>query len=82
MDNANYISLSRQSGLMKEMTTIANNMANADTVGYKREGAIFSEYVAAAAGTEDDNTLRHSLSMGRLAAHADYFEKDIQDECS
>jgi len=74
MDNANYISLSRQSGLMKEMTTIANNMANADTIGYKREGAIFSEFIAASSGTADDNNLRHSLSMGRLSAHADYFD--------
>lgn len=73
MDNANYISLSRQSGLMKELTTIANNMANADTVGYKREGAIFSEYVAAAGATGEVNSPRHSLSMGRLAAHASNF---------
>lgn len=73
MDNANYISLSRQSGLMKEMTTIANNMANADTVGYKREGAVFSEFVAAAGNSADTTSPRHSLSIGRLAAHADYF---------
>lgn len=74
MDNANYISLSRQSGLMKELTTIANNMANADTIGFKREGAVFSEFVAAAGATGETNSPRHSLSMGRLAAHASNFE--------
>jgi flagellar basal-body rod protein FlgF len=74
MDNANYISLSRQSGLMKELTTIANNMANADTVGYKREGAIFSEYIAAASANGEASSPRHSLSIGRLAAHASNFD--------
>ncbi len=74
MDNANYVSLSRQSGLMKELSTIANNMANADTVGYKREGAIFSEYIAAAGATGEAASPRHSLSMGRLAAHASNFD--------
>lgn len=74
MDNANYVSLSRQSGLMKELNTIANNMANADTIGFKREGAVFSEYVAAAGATGEVNSPRHSLSMGRLAAHASNFE--------
>lgn len=73
MDNANYIALSRQSGLMKELTTIANNMANADTVGYKREGAVFSEFIAAAGVNGQSETPRHSLSMGRLAAHASNF---------
>lgn len=69
MDNANYIALSRQSGLMKELSSIANNMANANTVGFKREGAVFSEFISAAA-TGNPLEPRHSLSMGRLAAHA------------
>jgi len=48
MDNAGYVSLSRQSGLLKELSIIANNMANSDTTGFKREGAVFSEYITAA----------------------------------
>jgi flagellar basal-body rod protein FlgF len=72
MDNANYVALSRQSGLMKELSSIANNMANANTIGFKREGAVFSEYVSAAA-TGNPAEPRHSLSMGRLAAHASDF---------
>jgi len=45
MDNPIYVSLSRQSGLMRELRVIANNMANSDTTGFKRESAVFSEYV-------------------------------------
>lgn len=45
MDNAIYASLTRQSGLMKEMQAIANNMANANTTGFRREGVLFSEYM-------------------------------------
>lgn len=46
MDNAGYTSLTRQSGLMREMQVIANNIANAATTGFRKEGVIFSEYVA------------------------------------
>lgn len=45
MDNAIYAALTRQSGLMREMRTIANNMANTNTTGFRREGVIFSEYM-------------------------------------
>ena len=46
MDNAIYAGLTRQSGLMREMRVIANNIANAETTGFRREGVIFSEYLA------------------------------------
>jgi len=72
MDNANYVALSRQSGLMKELSNIANNIANANTVGFKREGAVFTEFVTAAASGNPSEP-RHSLSMGRLSAHASDF---------
>lgn len=45
MDNAIYASLTRQSGLMREMRAIANNIANANTTGFRREGVVFSEYM-------------------------------------
>lgn len=47
MDSAGYIALGRQSGLMREMQTIANNIANISTNGFRREGVVFSEYVKA-----------------------------------
>ncbi len=45
MDAAGYVTLTRQSGLMREMELIANNIANASTAGFRREGVVFSEYV-------------------------------------
>lgn len=58
MDSAGYISLTRQSGLLREMQTVANNIANASTTGYRREGLVFSEHVKALEPGEP------SLSMG------------------
>ncbi|RBO51202.1 flagellar basal-body rod protein FlgF [Rhodovulum sp. BSW8] len=46
MDSTGYTTLTRQSGLMREMQSIANNIANSSTIGYRREGLIFSEYIA------------------------------------
>jgi flagellar basal-body rod protein FlgF len=45
MDNPGYVTLTRQSGLMAEMQAVANNIANASTTGYRREGVVFSEFV-------------------------------------
>lgn len=47
MDNAGYVALTRQSGLLKEMQTVANNMANISTTGFRRENVVFSEMVQA-----------------------------------
>ncbi|MEI6097932.1 MAG: flagellar hook-basal body complex protein [Alphaproteobacteria bacterium] len=57
MDASGYVALSRQSGLLAQMDIIANNIANASTSGFRREGMVFSEYVKAA-GAEP------SLSIG------------------
>ena len=45
MDNAGYVGLSRNAGLLREMTAIANNIANINTNGFRREGAVFAEHV-------------------------------------
>lgn len=57
MDAAGYITLSRQSGLMNQMASIANNVANSGTDGFRREGLLFSEFVRTAGEAP-------SLSMG------------------
>lgn len=57
MDNAGYTSLTRQSGLLREMQLVANNIANISTTGFRKEGLIFAEFVTA---TADDGP---SLSM-------------------
>lgn len=45
MDAAGYTTLTRQSGLMREMAAVANNIANSSTAGFRREGVVFSEYL-------------------------------------
>ena len=50
MSNSTYTTLSRQSGLMREMRVVANNIANAATTGFRQEGMVFSEHVAAIEG--------------------------------
>lgn len=70
MDNAIYTMLTRQSGLMREFSTVANNVANMGTTGFKAEHGVFSEYIRnieAGVASPDGAT---SLSMGRLGAHA------------
>lgn len=64
MDNAIYATLTRQSGLMKEMRTVANNIANANTTGFRREGVVFAEHLRAIDGHGD--TLSMADARGRL----------------
>lgn len=45
MENAGYTTLTRQTGLIREMQVVANNIANAATTGFRQEGLIFGEYV-------------------------------------
>ena len=61
MDNAGYVGLSRQSGLMRELNNIANNIANANTNGYKREANVFAEHIKALQNGEP------SLSMATMS---------------
>lgn len=56
MESAGYVTLTRQSGLMREMEIIAHNIANAATTGFRQQGLVFSEYVQAVEGGD-------SLSM-------------------
>lgn len=69
MDNSSYINIARQSGLLKELRMIANNIANVSTTGYRREGAVFTEYVTAQEGAGSVEGANHVTSMGRLGAH-------------
>ncbi|OCX65394.1 flagellar basal-body rod protein FlgF [Thioclava sp. SK-1] len=63
MANSIYSTLSRQSGLMKEMQVVANNIANVSTTGYRREGVIFAEHVASLEG--DAPSLSMAYALGR-----------------
>ncbi len=46
MENATYTVLTRQSGLMREMAAVANNIANASTTGFRKESVIFAEHIS------------------------------------
>ncbi|SNS11136.1 flagellar hook-basal body complex protein [Antarctobacter heliothermus] len=63
METAGYAALSRQSSLMREMQVIANNIANANTTGYRQEGMIFSEFVA-----EGDGMAAVAMAAGRIGS--------------
>ncbi|MFD1794679.1 flagellar hook-basal body complex protein [Paracoccus aurantiacus] len=64
MDNAIYAGLTRQSGLMREMRVIANNIANSETNGFRREGVIFSEYLTATGNGREGLSMANA--RGRL----------------
>jgi flagellar basal-body rod protein FlgF len=65
MDNIGYTTLSRQSGLMREMEMVAHNLANISTTGFRREGVVFSEYI-----NRLDNEPSLSMATGN-ARHVD-----------
>jgi flagellar basal-body rod protein FlgF len=62
MDAAGYTTLTRQSGLMREMSVVANNLANLSTTGYRREGVVFSEFVER---MDSDPSLSMAYASGR-----------------
>lgn len=73
MDSAGYVTLTRQSGLLREMQEVANNIANLSTTGFRREGVIFTEHVAGVPGGA-------SLSMGSARARlVDLTQGDLSE---
>lgn len=46
MENASYIALSRQISLNRALSTTANNIANANTTGFRSQEPLFTEYLA------------------------------------
>jgi len=65
MDNTNYIALSKQAALFRQMDVIANNIANANTPGFQGEEMHFSDYMVSSSNnqkldfTNDDFTVRN-----------------------
>lgn len=45
MENTQYIALSRQAALWRQMEVVANNIANANTPAYKAEQMMFTDYM-------------------------------------
>lgn len=86
MDNSlHYLALNRQVGLKLEMDVIANNIANINTTGFKREGLSFTEFVLSAANEDSvsmaDTGARHILDLpGGLAETGGTFDVAIEGE--
>ena len=85
MDAAGYAALTRQSGLMREMQVVANNIANLSTTGFRREGIIFSEHVnrmneGPSLSMAQGNTRLVDLSQAGLSQTGGTFDLAIQGE--
>ncbi|WP_010141285.1 flagellar hook-basal body complex protein [Oceanicola sp. S124] len=61
MESTGYTTLTRLSGLAREMDVIANNIANASTTGFRTEEMIFSEYIQ---GVDDGPSI--SMAQGNI----------------
>jgi len=67
MDNAILIGLSRQSAMMRQMSVIANNLANMNTTGYKSQSMLFDEFIMPTASeTGPDKTLSFVQDYGQF----------------
>lgn len=78
MNNAIRIGLSQQAALKRQMSTVANNLANMNTAGFKSETLVFQEYIMPVASMENhtagsrklsyvaDNTLMRDFKSGSM----------------
>lgn len=85
MENAGYTTLTRQSGLKREMQVVANNIANAATTGFKQEGLLFSEYIMRSKGGDSlsmasAHVAETSLSQGELTKTGNAFDLAIEGD--
>lgn len=85
METAGYTALTRQSGLMREMQLVANNIANASTNGFRREGMIFAEHISRLEGEGSvsmayGNGRLLDLSQGGLSQTGGTFDLAIQGD--
>jgi flagellar basal-body rod protein FlgF len=86
MDNALYVGLSRQMTLQRQLDIVANNIANADTAGFKTEKPLFRTEPKSPARTADgpkpikfviDAGLTRDFSQGALRTTNSAFDLAI-----
>ncbi len=85
MENTGYITITRQSGLAREMQVVANNIANAATTGFRAEGVIFSEYIqpvdnGKSLSMGQGNVRNTSFEQGGLASTGGTFDLAIEGD--
>ena len=68
MQNTSYIALSRQTALWRQMESVANNMANANTPAFKGEQMMFREFLVPTRSSESavGNKLSFVQDVGLL----------------
>lgn len=86
MTDGIYPTLGRQSGLLREMNAIAQNIANANTTGYRSGGIMFSEFVVdtgngnPSVSLANANVQTTNLMQGALAPTDGTFDLAIEGE--
>lgn len=85
METTVYTTLTRQSGLLRELSIVANNVANASTTGFRKEGLVFSEHVVAGRNGDtlsmaNGQVRRTSLLQGPLNKTGGRFDFAIEGE--
>ena len=85
MEAAGYVTLTRQSGLVRELQIVANNIANASTTGYRAEGLMFSEFIRRTEGgpslsMANANIPVIALTQGPLAQTGGTFDFAIEGD--
>lgn len=84
MENTGYTTLTRQAGLLREMQSVAHNIANVSTTGYRKEGVVFAEFVRNVGAGEPSlsmanaNVRRSDFSQGPLALTGGSFDFAIE----
>lgn len=85
MDTTGSVALSRQSGLLREMQVVANNIANAATTGFRQEGLVFAEHVrrmedAPSVSMARAHVRATSMVQGSLTATGGTFDLAIEGD--
>ncbi len=84
MENSVYTTLNRQSGLLREMQSVAHNIANVATDGFRKEGIVFAEFVGDVGAGDPSLSManatarRSDLSQGALSMTGGAFDLAIE----
>lgn len=90
MKNTQYISLSRQTTLWRQLEMVSNNLANVNTTGYKKVSPHFTEYVSKSQGSDsllpdrlsfvNDFGIVRDFSEGAFSSTSNPFDLAIHDD--
>ncbi|QDH16844.1 flagellar basal-body rod protein FlgF [Swingsia samuiensis] len=78
MENSTYIALSRMDAQQRAMAVVADNMANASTIGYKKESVLFSDYLSRQSGSEQPRGTEIQSYTQDRSTYRDFGQGDFQ----